>query len=418
MSLKHRLIHIVALVLTLMFSCTPMHYLANQNLDFLYSDSDTRLNPELKIFHPNPDDIRVYVGLNPQNFLPKPKNQSYELSLKYRIYKDYEFSGIVDSGSKKLKGPMPTENPDYLETSFDLPNRDKQYLLEVIVRDKVAENKTRNFAYCRPYSKATTQEYLIRSQPDSEILFDNMIQKNQRISVTHTERGDSIVIDHYRATKFSVAPPPFANDYVNKELGEVALDSSRKLKQGKSFSLKPGTYNIIHIPDDKQGFPAKVLRKPFPELNQSNQLLQPLKYLTSSKAYARLEQMADPKEAVDSFWLEVTNNDKAKAKKLIKQFYGRVEKANRFFSTYKQGWKTDRGMIYLVFGKPYMVYRSNNGEAWIYPESERLPEILFKFRRQNHTLYPAYYEMIRSPHLKDYWFRKVNQIRDGLILRN
>lgn len=395
-----------------------MHYIANQNLDFLYSETNAQLDPDLKIFHPNPDDTRVYIGLNPQHFLLKPKKQVYELALKYKIYKDYEFSGIVDSGSKKLKGPVPDNNPDYLETYFALPDRDNKYLLEVIVKDQVAEEKTRTFTYCKPYKEAKTQRYLVKTQPESEILFDNMVLKDDTISLTHTERGDSVIIDQYAAPEFNTAPPPFANSYVNNELSNLALDSSRQVALGQSFSLKPGTYNILHVHDEKQGYPAKALKSAFPEVEQSNQLLSPLKYLTSSETYNNLQEKPDTKKAVDNFWLDATDNNKQKAKDLIQQFYSRLEKANRFFSTYKKGWKTDRGMVYLVFGKPYMVYRSNEGEAWIYPESDKLPEIIFKFRRKNHPLYTAYYEMIRSPHLKQYWFRKVDQIRKGQILRN
>ena len=42
-----------------------------------------------------------------------------------------------------------------------------------------------------------------------------------------------------------------------------------------------------------------------------------------------------------------------KAKSLIAIYYNRIQNANLHFTTFKEGWKTDRGMIYVVFGLIY-----------------------------------------------------------------
>ena len=37
-------------------------------------------------------------------------------------------------------------------------------------------------------------------------------------------------------------------------------------------------------------------------------------------------------------------------------YYRRVRFANEEFTQYKDGWKTDRGMIYILFGPPNQVF--------------------------------------------------------------
>ena len=60
---------------------------------------------------------------------------------------------------------------------------------------------------------------------------------------------------------------------------------------------------------------------------------------------------------VDKFWLENARNvDKGKS--LVSAYYNRVEAANLFFSSYLEGWKTDRGIIYVVLGPPSQVTRN------------------------------------------------------------
>ena len=48
-----------------------------------------------------------------------------------------------------------------------------------------------------------------------------------------------------------------------------------------------------------------------------------------------------------------SNHDKSleRAKELIKNYYGRLQHANLFFTSYLEGWKTDRGMIFMIFGE-------------------------------------------------------------------
>jgi hypothetical protein len=55
----------------------------------------------------------------------------------------------------------------------------------------------------------------------------------------------------------------------------------------------------------------------------------------------------------------------------IKQYYTRVEEANLLFTTYKEGWKTDRGMMYIVFGPPESIEEQFLREVWHYASGDQ-----------------------------------------------
>ncbi|HEX9615291.1 MAG TPA: GWxTD domain-containing protein, partial [Bacteroidota bacterium] len=61
----------------------------------------------------------------------------------------------------------------------------------------------------------------------------------------------------------------------------------------------------------------------------------------------------------------------------MEEYYHRVEYANKNFGHYMDGWKTDRGMIYIRFGSPDNVERhpfdmnTKPYEIWYYYELER-----------------------------------------------
>jgi GWxTD domain-containing protein len=111
-----------------------------------------------------------------------------------------------------------------------------------------------------------------------------------------------------------------------------------------------------------------VRRADYPRLTRLGDLVEPLVYLASSREWARLRATADPLEqrrAFDRFWGEHLD-DRRVASAAVRAFYERVEEANRTFAAHKDGWKTDRGMVYVFFGEPDDVQREMDAETWTY----------------------------------------------------
>jgi GWxTD domain-containing protein len=47
----------------------------------------------------------------------------------------------------------------------------------------------------------------------------------------------------------------------------------------------------------------------------------------------------------------------ALAKDFMEEYYGRVEYATKNFTGFTEGWKTDRGMIFILYGAPETIDR-------------------------------------------------------------
>lgn len=62
-------------------------------------------------------------------------------------------------------------------------------------------------------------------------------------------------------------------------------------------------------------------------------------------------------------------------------YYHRVEEANKLFSNFKDGWKTDMGMVYILFGPPFYQTKSLNEINWAYSYDLTAPEYNFVFER-------------------------------------
>ena len=109
----------------------------------------------------------------------------------------------------------------------------------------------------------------------------------------------------------------------------------------------------------------------YPQVNDLDQMVQALKYIAYPDEYEKLQEIQSPQKlrvAFEAFWLKLYENE-AKAKGAINNYYSRVERANELFPSYKEGWKTDLGMIYIVMGKP--VHTEENGDEliWYYPSN-------------------------------------------------
>jgi GWxTD domain-containing protein len=119
----------------------------------------------------------------------------------------------------------------------------------------------------------------------------------------------------------------------------------------------------------------------------------------------------------DGFWLSLVS-DRQIAADLIRKYYTRVEEANRLFSSFKEGWKTDRGMVYIVLGPPERIERSYDRENWYYNHPGSARENLWQFRRvqfapEQFTIED--YVLLRGVQYEMYWQRVLSKWREGVV---
>lgn len=155
-------------------------------------------------------------------------------------------------------------------------------------------------------------------------------------------------------------------------------------------SLRPGLYRISLAlvteegaePSDESERLVIVRRRDYPLVTRAGDLIEPLVYLADP---GEIERLLEPttvfsqQRAFDRFWGEYID-DRRVAASTVRAYYERVEEANRLFGAQKEGWKTDRGMVYVLFGPPSFVESTIDGETWTYGRGEASPPA-FVFER-------------------------------------
>lgn len=161
----------------------------------------------------------------------------------------------------------------------------------------------------------------------------------------------------------------------------------------------------------------------YPSLKTARELAAPLYYLMEMDEYEELMAIKDERElkkAIDRFWLSNIKNSR-KAQDVISLYYQRVEEANKQFANYKEGWKTDMGMIYILFGPPWYTTQSFDQIMWSYSYNFNEFERNFVFRspRVRTDNYPFdNYLLIRNQAYHQVEYRQRDMWLNGTIMRD
>ncbi|MCB0779361.1 MAG: GWxTD domain-containing protein, partial [Flavobacteriales bacterium] len=139
-----------------------------------------------------------------------------------------------------------------------------------------------------------------------------------------------------------------------------------------------------------------------------------LRYITSMQEYDNIRQADNVRSQVEAFWLDAFG-ERDRARQAIRTYYGRVENANRYFTTWIEGWRTDRGMVHIIFGPPNSIHRGTNSETWTYGEASSLMSLNFVFVRREQPFTDNDLVLDRDPTFKGAWYRNVESWRNGRV---
>lgn len=236
-----------------------------------------------------------------------------------------------------------------------------------------------------------------------------VVHKYTSTSSDLTFAGSKPVWVSYYNDDFPPAPLPFS-----EQLGRVSkamvIDSSFQLTPGDSFNFEqPGLYLLQKDTSAAEGLSFRV-DDDYPRYRRVENLAEPLIYLSTKQEFNRIRQARGDKRAFDRVVLSITR-DAERAKSLMKNYFRRVEQANMYFTSYKEGWKTDRGMILIIFGHPTEVYRLGDREVWYYGTD--LKNLSFEFVKSPSLFDPENYVLIRNKKYEQPWYEVVDLWRNA-----
>ncbi|MGH9883541.1 MAG: GWxTD domain-containing protein, partial [Pyrinomonadaceae bacterium] len=88
------------------------------------------------------------------------------------------------------------------------------------------------------------------------------------------------------------------------------------------------------------------------------------------RAYAKLTSDEEREQFIQHFWLIRDPDPDTEENEYKDQYYERIAYANERFSSGKAGWLTDRGKIYIKFGKPDEIESHPAGGSYERPSYE------------------------------------------------
>lgn len=194
--------------------------------------------------------------------------------------------------------------------------------------------------------------------------------------------------------------------------------------------LELGMYRIVmeaRAEDDAPPFAEQtrefaVREADFPRLTEVDDLISSLAYIASDREIEVIREGTTANERrrrFDAFWGNLFNDRRAAAA-VVRHYYERVEQANLLFTSYKEGWKTDRGMVYVLFGSPEYVETRPDAETWYYDLSSQGGLSTFVFDRAsfyfpNRSAFENWV-LQRSNSYETLWRRAVRRWREGVVL--
>ncbi len=159
----------------------------------------------------------------------------------------------------------------------------------------------------------------------------------------------------------------------------------------------------------------------FPRPVTLSELIESAGYIATDKEIRAMRSAATPEEQrskFEAFWLNLVN-DKPRAASLIRRYYTRIEEANRFFTTVREGWRTDRGMVYIIMGPPGEIMTHLDTQIWYFnlPGTQLMNTFTFKrVIRQAEGLSVEEFVLYRQTYYEIYWDRMVTKWRSGEAL--
>ena len=408
---------IVVMALFLAAGCASTNQTSRINLAFLYHPEKQFANLESVVYHLNDTASDIYVKVNFSDLLyaKDPFSGLYICSyrLSCKMWKGYE-EGEVVFFSSELSGDSINygRNAGTIH-SFQLPARyPGNYIVALELFDMNRKASTVQYVNILKSDRAGRQNFLVFGQED-QLLFRTYLYPDQGFKIVTDDREQATLTVNCYFRDFPLARPPYLEDrepvfnYLPDSVFLLPLSSGQT---GRIALNRRGFYHIRKDTTRREGLTLFIFEEGFPEIFSAEQLREPLKYITTKKEFDSLMASSQPKAAVDNFWLTMAGSPE-RAKSLIQKYYGNVEESNLYFTSYHEGWKTDRGLIYTVLGKPNYVYRSDDSEEWIYGEPQHRSSLRFTFLKVKNPFSDNDFMLLRSPTFKEPWFITVQSWR-------
>ena len=395
------------------FSCSSTKKLRENE----FGSNEFYFQPLVNIVHSNNDSSNVLLEFNADQLLYSRKStlENFMAQLEVEIIATKQ---SVSSDTLRYKfSPPQMQESGVWRKEIPLAISFGNYELTVLLKDvnRRAQHQ-KKFIFLKN-ELPSTYDIRVTANSNEAPIYDQYLVTGDTIHLDFPrfKSAEFPPVEIYTLTDLPNLPPPaFSNnspeipDSTSFSLTKLNFDGSRYnfVAANKSYLFRTQNSSQLFLYSNGE----------FPTTTALKDLIAPLRYITSKSEFEYIYNVRDPYTSFCNFWKDCAGSEE-KAKELISIFFRRVNTCNTYFSTTVPGWRTDRGMIYIIYGKPTRVENIGYSERWIYGD-ESIPgafSFLFRYKRDN--LSDNVFILQRDGLYRNSWEQAVNTWRQGRIFR-
>ncbi|GAB3889481.1 GWxTD domain-containing protein [Spirosoma agri] len=370
--------------------------------------------------------VRVFMNLTAKT--PKgepivnPTDFIEHFQIAYVMYPDYNNRERLGYGNIQLTTQNVGYENDYLTLTFDVKRpvaSDKKDITTAVLLTEITETnngaKARNDLTLRFKSPKLSDQYSLFDKNGKQPQLRNYVNAGDTVIIRDVNGTSKPLFGFRYRHDFEAASSPM-NTSPKPAARSLNVDSTLTITTNQPFIIpREGLYYFVEDTTAESGIGLVVADKRFPKMTRPEKLIKPVLYMSTSSEIGELNQAQDVKKAFDRYWLSLMSGNEEVARKTLKAYFDRVEEANRLFTSYKEGWKTDKGMIYIVLGAPDRVQRNREREVWVYNRRANVSEVNFTFTKKPNQFVEDHYELVRYIEYQPIWYPIVEAWRTGAI---
>jgi GWxTD domain-containing protein len=421
------------IVMMVASSCRVTQSLADpKDISYIYNPINNPFNPRYRVFNESAAKSLLSIKIYTTELFFSEANPTGEplasLTFTVRLYNDTQGGALSDTARFETLINKNRAGGEVITTIPLDASEGAEYTAEVRIMDNVTKRMTQAFVRFDKSSPYSSNNFRVRHHELNSELFSNVLVKDEYVNLLYPSKSvDTLYVFYYKYfDQIPFAPSVMLPERTVPREPEIKIpipwsDTLPIMFPGKGIYLCSIDSNIY------QGFTLFNFGDEYPGMTTPAAMIEPLAYLATQDEMNTMRNSQKPKVALDEFWLKRSSNIE-RSRELLRIYYNRVVFANYYFTSYKEGWRTDRGMIYIIYGPPDKVYKNTEGERWGYRKVEirstwgtrsRIREdyLWFNFRNNPNPFTTNDFYLNRSDAAATFWEQAILSWRNGIVFR-
>jgi len=420
-------------VMVFVTSCyTPQETTDTKDLSYIYNPTKNVFTPSFSIFNEDSETSVLSVRIRRSELFFSEANATglptASLLISVRLFDNTLGGSMSDTAMFRYEILREQVGGEFLCKIPLKAYEGSSYTAEVKIIDLIRQRTLQSFVDFERSGPNSSLNFKIRDHFSGNEIHTRTLRREQFINILYpSKKVDTLWLSYFKVVaEVPPAPSVILPEVTPSNEPEIIIPLAISDTLPVMFP-REGIYMLTLDSGLYEGLTIFNFGTDHPSMDEPATLIPPLAYIATPEEMEALISAEKPKLALDNFWFERTGSIE-RSKELIRIYYNRTLFANHYFSSYKAGWLTDRGMIYIIYGPPDRLYKNSEGESWGYKKpagksrwgsrySVEDKYLWFNFRKQKSIYTENDFTLNRASTPVSYWDIAVARWREGTVFR-